>query len=147
MTTVEFIFVADRGMLKVYVIDRFLRRGPALRLTKILPIEEVLEQDADRFTDRAGVFPNTGSGYANAVAERPALKEETQNRGLRGIAASLTDVLDRSRPRQWSFAAPAEINEAILSFVPAPWHRHLRRNLKKDFVNVPPEEILPYFEK
>lgn len=133
-------------MLKVYVMDRFLKRGPALRLTSAFRMEEALDRFADQFTDRAGAFPNKGSGgCANAVAERPALKEETENRCLRKIAAHVTEILDWNRPRQWSFSAPAEINEGILKNIPAPWHRHLHRNLKKDFVNVPPEQILSYF--
>jgi len=48
--------------------------------------------------------------------------------------------------RTWSFAAPAEINPAILDRVPADLRKILDHNVKRDLVKIPANSLLQHFE-
>ena len=143
-TFVEFYLVADRGTLKVYLLDPF--HSPNLRIVEEFRVKEAHGRFADEFTDQAGAFPNDGSaGQGNSIAERPTLIAEEEMRSFRRVAGKIDEVLRSARTSHWNFAAPAEINGAILDGLPAKWHATLRRNLKKDLVNFPPDEVLAHF--
>jgi hypothetical protein len=142
---VEFFLVADRGRLKVYLLDPF--HSPNLRLVEEFAVEEARGRFADEFTDQAGAFPNGGSaGQGNSIAERQSLIAENEMRSFRSIARKIIDVLRSARPARWDFAAPSEINGAILDGLPEELRRSLRRNLRKDLVNAPPADVLAHFQ-
>lgn len=137
----EFIFVADRGGLKIYLWDR---TAPSpLRLVENVMIPEARGRFADEVTDQAGAFPNAGGGQS--VAERQGIGRENEARSLRQIAAKIREVLAQHRHSRWSLAAPAEINAALLEHLDPALLRDLIHNLRKDLVNAPAEEIPDHF--
>jgi len=142
----EFVFVADLGNLKIFSL--YDAGSPRLRLVENMTIEEGRGRFADEVTDQAGAFPNMGSdGQANSIAERHGIELENTDRAIRRIAAKVRDFVEQSQPKRWSLAAPPEINSAILGKIAPECLRSLGRNVKKDLINVPVEELLGHLEK
>jgi hypothetical protein len=145
-TSSELIVVADRGELKVYLLDT-QASVRTLRLVQDIKVTEAHGRFADEFTDQAGAFPNGGTnGQGNSIAERPRLQAEAETRCRRQIAEHITEALRAAQPPRWSFAAPSELNGAVLKDVPADLRTTLVRNIKKDLVNAKPGDVLKQLE-
>src|SRR4051794_28020333 len=115
MTPPPFIIVADRGQLKAYRVERSDAGHLSPRLLLARDYAEPQQRFAEKFTDQAGAFPNGGSaGQGNSIAERMQLTAEGEMRAFRTIAGEITALLAEHRPERWGFAAPSEINGAIL---------------------------------
>lgn len=143
-----FLIVADRGTLKAYTVDGSNPRGPSPQLTEAFSLTDAHGRFGDKFTDQAGAFPNGGTaGQGNSAAERPHLRAEQETRVLRQLTRHVTDVLEKHQPFRWHFAAPAEINGAILDGVPAALKSKLDQNVKHDLTHTPPGELLRHFER
>jgi len=141
-SSVEFYMVADRGVLKIYALGP---EATSFQSIEEMRIENAHKRFAEEYTDEAGAFPNGGTaGHGNSVAERQQVAAENEMRSFRRIAAKIVDVL-RATPAQWNFAAPEEINGAILDGVPDDLRATLKRNLKKDLVNVPANTLRDHF--
>jgi len=124
MARVPFIVVADRGIVKAYEVRQTPKHGTAARLVMESKLQEAHERYRDKVTDQAGAFPSTGSnGHANAIAERPKMEAEEDTRLFKSVAWQVKTVIRQHQPVSWSFAAPAEINSAILQFVPVDLRR------------------------
>ncbi|HEY5793014.1 MAG TPA: host attachment protein [Chthoniobacterales bacterium] len=143
MTQVNFVFVADRGQLKTYLLDR--NHSPNLRLVNALDLVESRRPVSAEFTAPAGRFPNNGTGgQGNSSAERGGVGRERQARATRTVARQIAEVLGQIRPRAWYLAAPSEIYAELLSHVPMEFQASLAGKIEKDLVNSPPEQILQY---
>lgn len=141
------IIVADRGHLQAYAIDRSAR-APTPRLIDSKDFSEGLQKLSEQVTDKAGGFPNTGSGgYANAAAERMTLTAELEMRSFRHAAERIASLLREHRPDAWAFAAPSEINRAILDGLHPTLRDRLAQNLPLDLINVPADELLGHFAR
>jgi hypothetical protein len=146
MPKAPFIVVADRGTVKAFEVQPTPNRGTAARLVMEKKLQEAHERYRDRFTDQAGAFPSTGSnGHGNAVAERPKMETEEDIRLFKAIAREVDKVIREHQPLSWSFAAPAEINPAILHYVPADLHRTLKQNVKRDLARIPCAQLIEHF--
>ena len=144
----ELLIIADRGQMKTYSIEAPPGETAAARLVDTFEIEESRGRFADEFTDVAGAFPNSGSGgRGNSVAERTQLATENELRAFRKLAAHIHKLIRQRHPRNWAFAAPAEINNAILADLPNECRQTLVRNLPKDLVNQPEDELLAHFRR
>lgn len=144
MIATEFFFIADRGALKVYLLST--TSTPKLRLAETITINGNRKRFSEEFTDQAGAFPKPGVN-GNSNGEQHNIAIENSNRSFRDLAKKITEVLEANQPRRWSFAAPAEINNAILESVPNELQDRLSRNLKKDLVNVPTSDVLDHFRR
>jgi hypothetical protein len=143
----ELLIVADRGLLKAYQFDRPPNRGPMPRLVESLSIVETHGRYQDEYTDQAGAFPdNSSGGQANSIAERMSIETEQEARSFRRVASFITDLLKTHRPERWGFAAPPEINGAILNGVANDLQERLVCNIRKDLVKTPPEKLLAHLE-
>jgi hypothetical protein len=138
MARAPFIVVADRGIVKAYELRQTAKHGTAARLVMERKLEEAHQHYRDKVTDKAGAFPSTGtSGHGNAIAERPKMEAEEDTRLFRSIAQQVEVAVRQHQPVSWSFAAPAEINSAILQYIPADLQKTLEQNIKHDLVKTP----------
>jgi len=135
------LIVADRGGLKAFKTSK----EPDEKGIELL--EEFLVEDdrglyKDKVTDQAGNFRHWG-----ATGEKATIDLENEHRALRKVTHDLIMVLKKYQPASWSFAAPTEINNASLDALDDDMKKHLRHNLKKDLMNIPPRDLMSHFEK
>src|SRR5262245_37943902 len=130
MNTPPFVVVADRGNFKAFAIEPTQVHGPAPRLLESIEFTDARQDFSDRFSDQAGGFPNAGTqGKGNSHAERLSLETELDLRLFRQISEHLNKLLEDKNPKRWGFAAPAEINGALLERVDSKWKERLTANL------------------
>ena len=82
----------------------------------------------------------------NSAAERMTLVAEEEVRIFRTIAGHLTRLLQEHGQARWYFAAPSEINGAIIDGLGRDLHARLERNVKSDLTHTPTAELLRHFE-
>lgn len=141
-----FIIVADRGELKAFAVDRTATRDPFPRLVFGLTLRELHQRYAERFTDSAGAFPARGTdGQGNSTAERMTLVAEDDMRSFRRVAHEIEMLLKEHNPDRWAFAAPSEINGAILDGLDTSLKGRLAQNLRRDLVNTDSAQLLKHF--
>ncbi len=136
------IIVADRGHLVAY------RLSDSGRTERIESAEfvEGSRKLSELVTDQAGAFPTGSPGSpGTSHAERLPLEAELEMRSFRQIAAKVRELVDRENPVFWGFAAPSEINGAILDGLDDDCHRRLAVNLKLDLIHHPATEVAERF--
>ncbi|HEY5752163.1 MAG TPA: host attachment protein [Chthoniobacterales bacterium] len=144
--TASFLIVADRGCLKAFAIERTPNRGRVPRLIETFQVPEGRGRYQDKVTDQAGAFPTGGpAGQGTATGERLNFDAENSLRAFRLLAERITNLLRHHQPERWSFAAPSEINGAILNEVMPELRTRIDRNVPRDLVKTPTSELLPYF--
>lgn len=136
------IIVTDRGNLITY------RSTDTNRLQEIsrASFTEGKLKVSDTVSDQSGAFPISGSVGTSAYESMPMLAER-EVRSFRKIREKIVEILDREKPGGWGFAAPSEINGAILDELDKKYHQNLRTNLRLDLTNSPPQDIVKAFEK
>ena len=106
---------------------------------------EGVQKLSEQVTDRAGGFPNGGTeGKGNSAAERMTLVAEMEMRCFRHIGEHITNVL-KSHEGPWGFAAPSEINSAILDQLDKTYLTRLKINVPRDLARIPSVEIPQHF--
>lgn len=107
---------------------------------------EATDKLSEQVTDRAGGFPSRGglSRNGNSAAERPKLVTELEIRCVRHIADHIQEVLSKN-DGAWGFAAPPQINGAILDHLPQELEDRLHLNVRKDIARVPVAELTEHF--
>jgi hypothetical protein len=143
--------IADRGKLKAYRAEKAPAGRPRrLDLIEAITLPEAHLSVGERFTDEAGSFPTqTGAGprqtvQGNSMAERH-YDIEDDRRSAKELARHINEILHREKPSGWSFAAPAEMQQAVLSKVEPRLREQLLQELPRDLVNVPPDQLLGHF--
>jgi hypothetical protein len=102
----------------------------------------------EQFTDKAGSFPAGGTnGQGNSAPERMSLTAELEMRTFRQAAQRIIALLGEHRPESWGFAAPSEINGAILDGLPPHLLARLAENLPLDLTRTPADRLLEHFER
>jgi hypothetical protein len=140
------VVVADRGAVKAYKVIQTPVRGPSAQLIEEQELREAHERYRDKVTDQAGAFPSAGTaGQGNAIAERMSMETEEDSRLFKAIAQRIEDIARRSQPLSWTFAAPPEINSAILQHLPKDLQEILDQNVKHDLTKVPGHSLLEHF--
>ncbi|MDX2081662.1 MAG: host attachment protein [Terrimicrobiaceae bacterium] len=142
------IIVADRGGLRAYAVEKNDTGNHQIpRLLDAMEIDEARGPFRENFSDRAGSFPDaTSPGQANPTAERMNLAAEYEMRSFRAVAARVIELLREHAPERWAFAAPSEINGAILDGLPVDLRERLAKNVRRDLVNVPASDLLRHFD-
>jgi hypothetical protein len=145
------IVVADRGNLKAYrFVPSAQGRPPHLEIVETITLQEPKQNAREIYTDEAGAFPTqTGAGsrqnmQGNSMAERHLDLEETR-RAVRELAQHITSLLGREKATSWAFAAPGEIQEAILRELPVAIRNLISEQLALDLVHVPAQQLLKHF--
>jgi hypothetical protein len=139
------LIIADRGHFLAYSVKE-TPRGPSARLMVSNDLVDGQERLSEKLTDKAGAFPIAGTGgQANAAAERMTLTAELECRTFRDIAKRIETIVNEKQPESWGFAAPSEINGAILDGIDTRVHERLTQNLHRDLTRLPPQEMLHRF--
>jgi hypothetical protein len=148
----DLIIAADRGRFIAYVPND----SGTLKALRAEEIPEGLQKLSEQVTDKAGAFPMMGpnrgatKGGANVgtftgSAERLTLEAEIEMQSFRKVASNIESIVSRRQPKTWGFAAPSEINGAILDGVNNQMKQSLVTNLRQDLVNVPADQIAKKF--
>ncbi|RBP36584.1 protein required for attachment to host cells [Roseimicrobium gellanilyticum] len=144
----DLIIAADRGRFIAYTPNE----SGSLKALSIAEIPEGLNKLSEQVTDKAGAFPmmgpNRGSGVNGTFtgsAERLTLEAEIEMQSFRKVASNIESLVSRRQPKSWGFAAPSEINGAILDGVGLQAKQNLVTNLRQDLVNVPADQIAKKF--
>lgn len=148
----ELIIAADRGRLVAYTPNE----SGTLKALRSEEIPEGLNKLSEQVTDRAGAFPMMGpnrgatSGGVNVgtftgSAERLTLEAEIEMQSFRKVASNIQSLVSKRQPKTWGFAAPSEINGAILDGVDPQIKQSLVANLRLDLVNVPADQVAKRF--
>lgn len=118
------------------------------RLVETFQVADAHGRYQDKLTDQAGAFPNSGTGgQGNSIAEKMSFEAENEARIFRVIAGQISSLLNQRRPEHWSFAAPSEINGAILDNLAPGLRAHLERNVARDLVKIDPAQLLAHFDR
>jgi hypothetical protein len=147
----SFLIVADRGNLKAFRLgDSSPERRTRLELVQAFSIVAAHQKLSEMLTDQAGRFP-VGSGgnsqgrHQNAISESN-IDLETDRRIQKELAGHIDDILKREQPATWAFAAPSEINRAVLDKVAPAFVAKLVENVPADLVNMQVNELAGHFE-
>jgi len=144
MTTLPpLIIVADRGHLKAFKPSA---QGSGLQLLHAVDFKEGLDKLSEMVTDQAGAFPNNKTnGQGTSSAERMPLVAELEMRSFRKIRHEIEQLHAGHTPGPWAFAAPGEINGAILDDLTPSLRDALTLNLPLDLVNEPVAKLAAHF--
>lgn len=125
-----FLYIAASDGLKTYRVE-----DDSPRLVDYLPIDYARSRWLDHPADRLGVPP------IESTAERLRHEAEPGMWRLRKIAGRLRELLDENPDSPWAFAAPGEINDAILDGLPSRYHSRLTQNLREDLFHTSEEDL------
>lgn len=139
-TLPSIVIVADRGHLLAY---RSNENGGLDQIDSSF-IPEGNSKISDIVTDQSGAFPVSGS-QGTAAHESMPLIAELEVRCFRKIATEIKEILQREKAHGWGFAAPSEINGAIVDHLDPALREHISINLKLDLTNVPKAEVCRRF--
>jgi hypothetical protein len=146
----KFLVITDRGQLKAYQLAAPPGQSSTPRLVAEHRIEPSRGKFDEKVTDQAGAFPSghaAGTTTSTSSAERLTLEAENERRSFREIGAHISRILAAQRPDTWAFAAPSEINRAILDEVPKDLKDSLAMNVPRDLVHTPDGELLAHFRQ
>ncbi|QIF02124.1 host attachment protein [Roseimicrobium sp. ORNL1] len=144
----DLIIAADRGRLIAYTPNE----SGTLKTVRAEEIPEGRHKLSEQVTDKAGAFPmmgpNRGSGVNGTFtgsAERLTLEAEIEMQSFRRVASDIEALVTRHHPKTWGFAAPSEINGAILDGLNPQLKQNLVTNLRLDLVNMPADQLAKRF--
>jgi hypothetical protein len=147
----SFFIVVDRGNLKAYRAEKVpADRPPRMQLVHALTLAEAHLKPTEIFTDEAGSFPaQTGAGgrqmvQSNSVAERH-YDVENDRRLTKPLAQHIGQILRGQHVEWWSFAAPADIHEAIVNQLDPSVRNRNAEHVSADLVKIPASELLDHF--
>ncbi len=150
----SFFIVADRGNLKAFRVEKVpTNHAPRLHLVQAFSFVDGHLKVSEMNTDLEGGFPAGGgppSGQGGGMRHQNSTAEKHYNiehdkRAAKQLAETITELLTQERPGTWSFAAPGEIKEAVLSHLEPGMRKGLAESLSRDLVNVPPQQLLEHF--
>jgi hypothetical protein len=142
----NFLVLADRGQLKAYQLAAPPGQSRTPRLVANYRIEPARGRFDEKVTDQAGAFPSGhAAGASTSSAERLTLEAENEKRSLREIGGHIGKILASQHPDSWAFAAPPEINRAILDEIPQDWKNSLALNVPRDLIHTPDAELMAHF--
>ncbi|HEX5176381.1 MAG TPA: host attachment protein [Chthoniobacteraceae bacterium] len=147
----SFFIVVDRGNLKAYRAEKVpADRPPRMQLVHALTLAEAHLKPTDIFTDEAGGFPTqTGAGgrqmvQGNSIAERH-YDVENDRRLTKQLAQHIGKILRGQDVELWSFAAPADIHEAIVNQLEPSVRNRIAEHVAADLVKIPASDLLEHF--
>jgi hypothetical protein len=137
------IIVADRGTVKTYKVWHTPAHGPQLELLEQHGFPEAHQSFRDQTTDQSGVFPNRAiAGHGNSIPERQSFEAETERRGIKAVAETISSSLRRTRPQRWYLACPSEVHTKLVEHIPSHLRVGLIEVIKADLTHAPTSEII-----
>jgi hypothetical protein len=139
------LIVADRGCLKLFRLEETPSFGRKVHLLETVRIDAAHGRYRDKFSDQAGAFPTGGTaGQGNSIGERMSMETEEETRIFRHLAVQMSAWLAEHHGA-WGFAAPPEINAAILKEIDPHLRERLTSNLPSDLIHVEGPRLLQHF--
>ncbi|GAA5115419.1 host attachment protein [Luteolibacter yonseiensis] len=135
------IIVADRGKLVAYRTTE----TNSLQAIDRTSFSEGNSKISETVSDQSGAFPIPGGVGTGAYESMPMIAE-LEVRSFRKIRAKIGEILAAEKPGGWGFAAPSEINAAILDELDKDWKKNLRINLPLDLTNTPTQAVAKAFQ-
>jgi hypothetical protein len=147
----SFLIIADRGNLKAFRVEAVPNGRARLNMVQGLTFADAHLKVSEKNTDISGRYsdntaPNQAGGRHQASTWEKHPELETGKRLAREIAQQITTILEQEQPANWSFAAPGEINAAILAELAPNVRNQIAENLHLDLVNVPTNSLLDRFQ-
>jgi hypothetical protein len=149
----SFFIVADRGNLKAYRAEKVpADRPPRMHLVETITLAEAHLKTTDIFTDEAGAFPaQTGAGsrqmvQGNSIAERH-YDVENDRRLTKQLAQHIGNILRQENVEWWSFAAPSDIHDAIVTHLEPAVRNRIAEHVAADLVKIPASDLLDHFSE
>ena len=153
----SFFIIADRGNLKAYRAEKTAAdRGPRMQLVRAMNFAEAQSRMREINEDADGAFPvgagpANGSGGGNGRHQNSAAEKhhdlELDRRAVKQLAETINELLQEQHPDAWSFAAPAEIKEAVLQHVSPDQRKKLAESLPLNLVHVKDADLLGHFSE
>ncbi|MDZ4286823.1 MAG: host attachment protein [Prosthecobacter sp.] len=140
-----FIVVADRGRLRMFSVETV---GPRHRLRSLADVQPIAShlKIGEKYTDQAGARDNSGDALnAKGTLEKPRIAIEENKRLLEWLGKNITTLLREHGAENWMFAAPPEVNNAILEYVDSALKTRLTKNISRDLVNSDIENVAKQF--
>jgi protein required for attachment to host cells len=147
----KLIVVTDLGTFKAFRLDDD-RFSSAPRLEPVDAYESVHGDDriSRGLSDQAGQFKKGAPIYASindqSNGERHNIWLENERRSVKQIADRLTELLGDGNFGSCYFAAASEINNAIVNELPQQVRSKIEKNIPRNLVNAPRDEILRHFD-
>jgi hypothetical protein len=140
-----FIVIADRGRLRMFSAESTEARLRLRSLADTQLVEPRLKT-SEKYADQAGRRDNPGDAMTfGSTNEQLTVGIEEDKRIFEHLGKSINALLHEHAAERWVFAAPSEVNNAILESVDASLKARLEENLKLDLVNVPTDEVAGHF--
>jgi hypothetical protein len=146
----KLVVLTDLGTFKAY---RWEEDGYSStpRLQPVDSFENVEGDDriSRRLADQSGQFkkgaPAMAATHDQDDGERHNIWLENERRCLKMITDRLSDLLGDGEFDSCYFAASNEINNAILEALPPKARRKIEKNVHRNLVNAPRDQILNHF--
>jgi hypothetical protein len=144
------IITTDLGTFKAFeVIERLQASSRSLLDLDSFETVHADNRISRRLANQAGQFGKGATSFAaindGANGERHNIQLEDNRRSLEIIASRIQEIVSDPKVDAWFFAAPAEINAAILNRVSATAKAKIVRNLKCNLVNAPKDDLIERF--
>ncbi|HYF34474.1 MAG TPA: host attachment protein [Prosthecobacter sp.] len=140
-----FIVIADRGRLRMFSVEQVAAHLRLRPLADTQMVEPRLKT-SEKYSDQAGSRDNPGDGMQfSGTDEQLTVGLEEDKRLFEHIGKSINALLHEHAVERWVFAAPAEVNAAILQHVEGKLKDRLEENVKRDLVNVDLENLARHF--
>lgn len=123
--------------------------GPRHRLRSLADVKPVGShlKAEDKYSDNKGARDNAGDGLdAKGTLEKPRLAIEENKRLLEWLGQNITTLLQEHDASSWMFAAPPEVNKAILENVSPALRACLGKNVTRDLVNANVTDLAKHFD-
>ncbi len=141
------IIVADTGSFRAFGLEHPPEREPFPREFESIDLIATNQQLHEKVTDQAGAMPSGGAQGATSHVGNEGIQLEDKSRAIKEIGGHIDRVLSEHTPDRWSFAAPSEVNHAILDAIPnRQWKDKVRENVSSNLVNVRPQEFGKHFK-
>jgi hypothetical protein len=146
----KIILTTDLGTFKAFeVIEQLHASSPSLE--HLDSFETVFADDriSRRLADQAGQFSKGAMSFAaindGANGERHNIQLEDQRRSLAIVASRMEEIVSHPDVDSCCFAAPSEINGAILERLSPAAKAKITRNLKCNLVNATRNDLIDRF--
>ncbi|MGV3773469.1 MAG: host attachment protein [Verrucomicrobiales bacterium] len=145
------LIVTDLGTFKAFrVDDDGFSTNPRLEPVDAFETVAINQKLSEQLSDQAGQFRKSAVIFASindqGNGERHGIVQENRRRSAKDIADAIAALLKDDEFESCYFAAPKEINNQLMSFLPPEAKAKIEKNLGLDLVNVDKAQLLKHFQ-
>jgi hypothetical protein len=137
------VVVADRGTVKTYKVWHTPSHGPQLELLEQHGFSQAHQSLQDQTADQSGTLSDQGSdGHSNSNSDQHRFETETEGRGIKAVAQTISNSVRKARPLHWYLACPSEVHAELVKRIPNSLRAGLHEVIKADLTHSPTSEII-----